>query len=144
MSHKHLYVGENEKYLAKLNSWEKALIEAEIARDDVVGWLRNYERKPGALSLPYEYAGETRPMYPDFLVIRKNGSAWNVDILEPHASMLADSWAKAKGLAEFATKHGDHFGRIELIRMAGNSLKRLDLNDDKNRKKVLAVTRLLR
>jgi type III restriction enzyme len=138
--HKHLYVREDGKYLAKLNSWEKAVIEEEIARDEVVGWLRNYERKSWALSLPYEYAGKRLPMFPDFFIIRKNDSAYNVDILEPHAATLADSWAKAKGLAEFATKHGDHFGRIELIRMVGNSLKRLDLNDDKNRKKVLAVS----
>ena len=37
----------------------------------MIGWLRNYDRKPWALCVPYEVAGEDRPMYPDFLVVRK-------------------------------------------------------------------------
>ncbi len=62
-----------------------------------------------------------------------------MDILEPHSSSLADSYAKARGLAKYAQKHHDIFGRIELIRVEGGKIKRLDLNDDATRKKVLAV-----
>jgi type III restriction enzyme len=47
---------------------------------------------------------------------------------------------KAKGFAEFASKHGMHFGRIELIRMEGNYLKRLDINDEEKRHRVLVVS----
>jgi len=122
-----------------LNSWEHAVIKAEVAREDVVGWLRNIERKPWALAMPYELGGEVRPMYPDFLVVRREGSGLVVDILEPHAPSLSDSYAKAKGLAQFAAKHAMQFGRVELIRLAGSEIKRLDLAESDNRAKVLAV-----
>lgn len=135
----HLYIDATGHFVAKLNSWEHAVIEAEIARDDVIGWLRNIERKPWALALPYEMGGEVKPMFPDFLVVRRDGAGMLVDILEPHAPSLADSYAKAKGLAQFAAKHAMQFGRIELIRLDGHEIKRLDLVEPDNRAKVLAV-----
>jgi type III restriction enzyme len=135
----HLYINTTGHFVAKLNGWEHAVIEAEIARNDVIGWLRNIERKPWAMSLPYEMGGEVKPMFPDFLVVRRDGAGLLVDILEPHSPSLADSYAKAKGLAQFAAKHPGAFGRIELIRLDGNEIKRLDLDDPENRAKVLAV-----
>lgn len=136
----HLYIDTTGHFVAPLNSWEHAVIEAEIAREDVMGWLRNIERKPWALALPYEIGGEVKPMYPDFLVVRRDGAGLVVDILEPHSPALADSYAKAKGLAQFAAKHAMQFGRIELIRLDGNEIKRLDLIDVESRKRVLAVS----
>lgn len=136
---KHMYVDAAGHFVAVLNTWEHPVIKAEIARNDVVGWLRNVPRKPWALSLPYEFGGENRPMYPDFLVVRKVGDDHLVDILEPHSPALTDSYAKAKGLAQFAAKHAMYFGRIELSRLVGNDIKRLDLMDATNRKRVLAV-----
>jgi type III restriction enzyme len=135
----HLYIDATGHLVAKLNSWEHSVIEAEIARDDVIGWLRNIERKPWALSLPYEMGGEVKPMFPDFLVVRRDGAGLLVDILEPHAPSLSDSYAKAKGLAQFAAKHPGAFGRIELIRLDGHEIRRLDMDDPGNRAKVLAV-----
>ncbi|NMM29174.1 MAG: DEAD/DEAH box helicase family protein [Glaciimonas sp.] len=135
----HMYVDATGHFVTVLNTWEHPVIEVEIARADVVGWLRNVPRKPWALSLPYEFGGEVRPMYPDFLVVRSNGGDHIVDILEPHSPALADSYAKAKGLAQFAAKHAMHFGRIELIRLVGKEIKRVDLIDATNRKRVLAV-----
>jgi type III restriction enzyme len=135
----HLYVDTNGRFVAKLNSWEHPVIEAEIARADVVGWLRNLPRKPWALSLPYEMGGEVLPMYPDFLVVRTEGTGLVVDILEPHSPALTDGYAKAKGLAQFAAKHSMDFGRIEVIRLVGKVIHRLDLMDATNRKRVLAV-----
>jgi len=135
----HMYVDATGHFVAVLNTWEHPVIEAEIARADVVGWLRNVPRKPWALSLPYEMGGEDRPMYPDFLVVRTDGDGHTVDILEPHSPALADSYAKAKGLAQFAAKHAMQFGRIELIRLDGNNIRRLDLIDVASRKRVLAV-----
>ena len=52
---------------------------------------------------------------------------------------MADSYAKARGLAKYAQKHHGDFGRIELIRVIGGAIKRLDLNDDDTRNKVLMV-----
>ncbi len=135
----HLYIDATGHFVAPLNSWEHAVIEAEVAREDVIGWLRNVERKPWALALPYEMGGEVKPMYPDFLVVRRDGAGLLVDILEPHAPSLTDSYAKAKGLAQFAAKHWNQFGRIELIRLDGHEIKRLDLAESDNRAKVLAV-----
>lgn len=136
---RHLYVDAAGHYTAVLNTWEHPVIEAEIADKNVVGWLRNVPRKPWALSLPYEMGGVVMPMYPDFLVVRRDGAGLVVDILEPHSPALNDSYAKAKGLAQFAAKHAMDFGRIELIRLVGKEIKRLDLLDAARRKQVLAV-----
>jgi type III restriction enzyme len=136
---KHLFVDHKRKFVSILNTWEHPVIAAEIARKDVVGWLRNVPRKPWAFSLPYELGGEDRPMYPDFLVVRREEDGEVTDILEPHSPALSDSYAKAKGLAQFAAKHEMSFGRIELIRIEGREIKRLDLIDVEIRKKVLAV-----
>ncbi|MGH8603098.1 MAG: hypothetical protein ACREXR_10110 [Gammaproteobacteria bacterium] len=135
----HLYVDEAGLLPAKLNIWEHAVITEEMARRDVIGWLRNFERKPLAFALPYEYGGQKKPMYPDFLVVREEAGHPVVDILEPHADQFTDNYAKAKGLAQFAAKHKASFGRIELIRVEGKNIKRLDLADDGIRKKVLSV-----
>ena len=105
----------------------QAIAEEFAKLKDVVGWLRNIEQKPWALAMPYELGGEVRPMYPDFLVVRKENGGLVVDILEPHSPSLSDSYAKAKGLAQFAAKHAMQFGRVELIRLAGSEIKRLDL-----------------
>ena len=135
----HMYVDSSGHFIAQLNSWEHAVVNSEVAHEDVVGWLRNIERKPWALALPYDFGGQVRPMYPDFLVVRRNGAGLVVDILEPHSPALADSYAKAKGLAQFAAKHAMQFGRIELIRMDGSEIKRLDMIDAASRKLVLSV-----
>jgi type III restriction enzyme len=135
----HLYVNEAGRFLAKLNAWETPVIEAETKRTGFIGWLRNIERKPWALAIPYERQGETRPMYPDFLIVREENGHPVVDILEPHGNHFADSHAKAKGLAQFAAKHASHFGRIELIRVMDGEIKRLDLADGTIRRSVLLV-----
>lgn len=137
---KHVYLADDGKYFSSLNNWERKVMEAELATQNVIGWLRNEARKPWSFSIPYEYNGAVQPMFPDFLVIRKEDDSLNVDILEPHNSALADSWAKAVGLAKFASKHGHRISRIELIRVEGSHIKRLDLNDNHNRQKVLAVS----
>ena len=135
----HLFVDEKAIFPADLNQWEKLVIEQEMHREDFIGWLRNIERKPWALALLYEYRGEFKPMYPDFLVVRKESSHLVVDILEPHGDQHADCYAKAKGLALFANKHAPHFGRIEFIRIINGEIKRLDFANTSIRAKVLSV-----
>lgn len=138
---KHIYVKpKGGSYTFSPNDWETSVLKDEVAKDEVIGWLRNDPRKEWSFSIPFNLNGEDRPMYPDFLIFRDTESKIVCDILEPHSLSWSDSAAKAMGLAEFAKKHGDQFGRIELIAQTdGDSLKRLDLNDPEIQKNVLSV-----
>ncbi len=136
----HLYADAKGLFSFSPNEWERATVEAELARDDVLGWLRNVPRKSWAFKLPYRYDGDdTAAMYPDFLFFRRQGAGVVVDILEPHRLTQDDSASKAVGLADFATRHGDRFGRIELIIREKDKLVRLDVNNGAIRDKVRAV-----
>jgi type III restriction enzyme len=134
---KHLYQDSNRNYYANFNSWEQAVIQAEIENLNVVGWLRNYERKPWSLAVPYDDGAKVLPMFPDFIIIRRDGDKLIIDILEPHRQDLDDSWKKARGLARYAQKHYMGLGRIELIRKKGDQLQRLNFIDPVIYKKVL-------
>ncbi len=136
---RHLFADEKGLFSCNVNEWERATVEAELARDDVVGWLRNVPRKSWAFKVPYKYDGDDTPMYPDFLFFRKQGEGVVVDILEPHRLTQDDSAAKAAGLADFAKTHGDRFGRIELIIKEKDKLVRLNVNDGDVRDKVRGV-----
>lgn len=121
------------------SSWESAIVPAELARDEVIGWYRNPVRKPWSLAIPYKHHSDTKPAYVDFLFFRKEGSGIVVDILEPHRQNEDDAWAKAKGLAEYAQRHGDLYGRICYIAKVKKQYLALDVNDTEIRTKVLGV-----
>ena len=138
----HLYLDPNGKAYIQLNSWEKAVLEAERRRPDFVCWLRNLPRKYWALCIPYEQNGENKAMYPDFLIIRKDELGYIVDILEPHDSSLNDNLGKAKGFAKYAKEAINNTtsstGRIQLIRIKSNgAIRRLDLSKAQVRDQVL-------
>lgn len=126
----------------KLNSWEAGVIEEEEKREDFVCWIRNPSRASWALCIPYEIDGETKPTYPDFIVVRKDPvSGYVIDILEPHNADFKDNLGKAKGFAEYA-KQNPGIGRIQLIRMSKDAagkdrLRRLDMYRTVIRDKVL-------
>lgn len=136
---KHLYVDDASLFPAKFNMWETKVIETEIARDDVVAWLRNPERKGWSLCVPYRLGGVQRPFYPDFLVVRSTPQGLEVDLLDPHLVSLEDAPAKAAGLAEYADKHHPEFGRIELIIVEGDEVRRLDMTNEQTRNRVRGV-----
>lgn len=136
---KHLYVDEKSLFSEKFNKWETKVVEAEIAREDLVGWLRNPPRKSWSLCIPYTLAGERRPLYPDFLFVRFEGGRLIADLLDPHRIDLEDAPSKAAGLAEYADKHCYEFGRVELIIVEGDEIRRLDLTDEQTRNRVKAV-----
>lgn len=137
---KHLYVDANGLFPETMNSdAEVSVLNEELARREVIGWLRNAPRKPWALCVPYEVDGESRPMYPDFIFVRNQHKQQVVDIVEPHTISLADAPAKAAGLAKFAALHADKFGRIDLILIDGNASKRFDLTDETVRNKLKGV-----
>jgi len=141
---RHLYVEANGEFRAELGTWEAAVLKEELANSEVVGWLRNLDRKPWSLEIPYASGGDVRPMFPDLVVVRKNGSEYTIDILEPHDPSLSDNFEKAVGLAKFAEKHGALFGRIQLIRKqysaGGEHFARLEINQAAMIKKLLLIT----
>lgn len=141
---KHIFVEEDGRFYASLGGWERGVIEEEIKDKNVVGWFRNLDRKPWSLELPYSVSGKIKSMYPDFVVIRKDKKGLVVDILEPHDSSLKDNIDKAKGMAEFAEKHWDLFGKIQLIRKlqgpdGQGGFYRLDVAKELVRREVLGI-----
>jgi type III restriction enzyme len=142
---RHLFLEDNGTFRADLGTWEQEVLQEELADSSVIGWLRNVDRKSWSLEIPYEEAGSVRPMFPDLLVVRQDSKGLLFDILEPHDPSLKDNAAKALGLAKFAEKHWNLFGRIQLIRKKKGAdgverYFRLDVGNDAVRKKVLAVT----
>jgi hypothetical protein len=142
---KHLYLEDDAKFRADLGSWEREVLAIELRDKNIVGWLRNVDRKSWSLEIPYRDAGSVKPMFPDLVVVRKDSKGFSFDILEPHDPSLKDNAAKAVGLAEFAEKHWALFARIQVIRKKKGAdgverYFRLDVGDDAVRKKVLAVT----
>ena len=137
---KHLYQDSDGAYPGKLNTWELAVLNDELKRTDIAGWLRNVPRKPWALTVPYEVAqGDYTPVFPDLIVFRKAGNGVVADLLDPHLTEFDDAVPKARGLAAYAEKHGQLFGRIELIQIEKQRIDRLDLTDPDVRNKVKAV-----
>lgn len=139
---KHLYSDEAGAFYENFEktSWEWDVLAEELPKSEVVGWLRNLPRKDWSLCIPYDEGGETKSLYPDFIIFRKVNRKVVVDILDPHTSSFSDAIPKAKGLANYAEKHGAQFERIELIHKVSGRLKRLDLKDEVIRKKILKAT----
>lgn len=140
----HLFINdETGAAKIRLNGWEEAVIEEESQRPDFVCWLRNPAGSWG-LCVPYEINNETKPAYPDFLIVRQEPEGgYVIDILEPHMPSLADNLGKAKGFAKYAAEE-IRIGRFELIRMEKDSAgkerpKRLDMCKGAVRQKVLNV-----
>lgn len=141
----HIYVEDDDKFRAELGTWETGVLNEELQDESVVGWLRNIDRKSWSLEIPYRTAGTVRPMFPDLLVIRRDNEGFLFDILEPHDPSRDDNYFKAVGMAEFAEKHWNLFGRIQLIRKKRGSdgkerFYRLDVSKDAIRKQVLPIT----
>lgn len=139
----HLFVNDDGFAKMKLNDWESGVLDEESNRDDFICWLRNPPRASWSLCIPYEIDGDTKPTYPDFIVIRKDPvmpDEFIIDVLEPHNPAFNDNLGKAKGFAEYA-RQNPGVGRIELIRKgkdaAGNlRFKRLDMSMSSVRDKV--------
>ena len=57
-------------------------------------------------------------------------------MIEPHDMRDDDSWKKAKGLAAYAEKHGDQFGRLLIGVIDNRTLRAIDANDRKTRERL--------
>ncbi len=140
----HLFVNEvTGTATFKLTSWEEKTLEEERHREGFVTWLRNLARGSWSLCIPYVMNNENKPMYPDFIIVRKVGDNYILDLLEPHNSSLTDNLPKAKGLAEYTQKE-QKIGRVQLIREiiihGVKKLVRLELNNSLIRDKVIHAT----
>jgi type III restriction enzyme len=141
---KHLYQDQNGQLPEKLSSWEEATLREEMARGDFVAWLRNRDRQPWALRIPYEMGGVWKSCFPDFLVFRRKGGEVIVDIIDPHLTSIEDAPRKAAALAKYTADRQDHFRRVDLAIVHGQKpdqiVRRLRLMDEKIRIKVAGVT----
>lgn len=140
----HLYCDEEGTFSSSLNNWEEGLVREEL-ENGAVCWLRNLDRKTWSLEIPYEVNGITTPMYPDLVIVRADAHGYIFDILEPHDPSRKDNYPKAVGLARFAEKHWDAYGRIQLIRKqrgpdGQEHFYRLDMSKTAVRNKVRGIT----
>ena len=138
----HLFVNAEGTARFNLKGWEPITLKEERMHPEYVCWLRNQERKPWALCIPYEYGNEIHRMYPDFIIVRKDASGnYEYALLEPHRDDKKDNLAKAKGLAKYA-EECTAFSRIQMLRKiytaSGNKMLRLDLARMAVRTKVMA------
>lgn len=137
----HLYADEQGLAKIKLNTWEAGVLEEEARRPDFVCWLRNPSQARWALCIPYEIDGVTKPMYPDFLIIRRDeDGGYIIDVLEPHGGQYSDNLGKAKGMALYA-ENEPLIGRVQLIRQSRDPVgkprfKRLDFSQGAVRDRV--------
>ena len=118
------------------SEWEVEVLDKEMGRPGFQAWYRNPARPSGdALAIAYKNAqGQWRRMCPDFLFFHADGENVRVSIVDPHGHHLADALPKLRGLAEFATKQGEFFHRIESVaRMKSGVLRVLDLTDPRTR-----------
>jgi type III restriction enzyme len=137
----HIYADANGKAPLHLGTWEKAALEAEEKSTGYLGFLRNFDRKPWSLLIPYERNGEPKPMYPDLLIFREGtGEQVLIDMIDPHHIGLEDAVDKAHGLAKYARQYGGEYGRIEIVIEDGSHVLRyLNLQDETIRQQVFTT-----
>jgi hypothetical protein len=124
------------------SSWERDVLEAEMARDGFVGWYRNPSRSSQeSLAVAYDVGGAYRLMRPDFLFFAElpDGSI-AADIVDPHGTHFSDALPKLKALARYAAEHLNTYRRIESIAKVGDQLRLLDLTDPHTREAVGSAT----
>lgn len=138
----HLFVNAEGTARFNLKGWEPITLNEERKHPDYICWLRNQDRKPWALCIPYEYGNETHRMYPDFLIVRKDGNGgYEYSLLEPHRDDKKDNLAKAKGLAKYV-EECPNVSRVQMLRKvhdaSGDRMLRLDFCKMAVRNKVLS------
>jgi type III restriction enzyme len=142
---RHLFVNDDGSFYEDFekSSWERTVVKEELARKDVVAWLRIVDRKPWALRAVYQVGTEWIPVYPDFLFFREADGEIVADIVDPHMLTAAKTPERARGLANYAKEFWKFFGRIELLIVEGRGeqqlIRRLDLMDEDTREAVASV-----
>jgi hypothetical protein len=120
--------------VGSLNEWELPVLDAELARSNVLAWYRNPSRgSEDSLAIAYEDEnGDWRRLCPDFIFFHGDASDVKVSIVDPHGYHLADAMPKLRGLARFAGSHeGSCYHRIEAVaQLKDGQFRVLDLKDD--------------
>jgi type III restriction enzyme len=136
----HVYANGHEAFIY-LNGWETDSVVPETRKPATVGWLRNGERE-GWFCVPWRDGNIWRGFFPDFLLVREDGERLIVDIIDPHDHTKPDAVGKAKGLSDYAGKHADLLGHIDLIAKIDNRYRRLHLDQLAIRNEVDALQTL--
>ena len=71
-------------------------------KEGFVCWLRNIPNKESSLCIQYKTGSESKPLFPDFIVVRKMNDKFEFSVLEPHFTGYADSVPKLKGMAAYS------------------------------------------
>lgn len=126
-------------------SWEATVLQAELRRDNCLGWYRNPPRSSqDSLGILYQEGGENKILRPDFLFfyLQKDGSI-SADIVDPHGHHLADALSKLRGLAHYAERQSKIFRRIESVTKIGENFRVLDLTRSALRDAIYAASSAL-
>ena len=127
----HLMSDENGQFpLTSLNSWEREIVLAELARPTTRGWYRNPSRAAvDSLGIAYrdDSTGNWRSMHPDCVFFHEVQGKVVASILDPHGYHLDDALMKLKALAAFAATYGDAFHRIEALAEVDGRMKVIDM-----------------
>ncbi len=127
----HLMADENGQFpMTSLNSWERQIVFAELARPNIRGWYRNPSRAAvDSLGIAYrdDITGNWRSMHPDFVFFHDVQGKIVASILDPHGYHLDDALIKLKALAAFAATYGDAFHRIEALAEVDGRMKIIDM-----------------
>lgn len=124
----HLLCDKDGNYPARLNDWERTVVETESNRTDFSFWYRNPQGPgPSSLGIAYIEDGEYKIVRPDFLFFAEQDGKVVVDLVDPHGLHLADALAKLHGLAVYAEKHACAYRRIESVAEINGKLRVLDL-----------------
>lgn len=138
----HLMSDEHGQFpLTTLNSWERQIVLAELARPNVRGWYRNPSRAAvDSLGIAYRdnSTGNWRSMHPDFVFFHEVKGKVVASILDPHGHHLDDAMMKLKALAAFTATYGGAFHRIEALAETDGQMRVIDMKTDAARK-VVAV-----
>jgi type III restriction enzyme len=112
-------------------SWERTILETEMANEYRLAWYRNPARaSQDSLGIVYQDVGETKIVRPDFVFFSKRADAVIVaDIVDPHGHHFADSLPKLRGLASYAEENGHFYGRIEAVSKINDQYRSLDMKN---------------
>lgn len=137
---KHVLADNDAVAPMKLNKWETAVIETEIARDYTLAWYRiPSSSRSDSLGVPWATAdGVEKILRPDFLVFASGDTGVTASIIDPHGTHLEDSIHKLRGLSNYAEQHGDQYARIESIALVDDTLRVLDHKDRRVRDAIRA------